>query len=46
MDSSIVLIVLLVGAIVTYLSGNKFAPKIALFSKAILISSGFIVLLF
>ena len=33
MDSSIVLIVLLVGAIVTYLSGNKFAPKIALISS-------------
>jgi NADH-quinone oxidoreductase subunit M len=33
MDISIVLIVLLVGAIVTYLSGNKFAPKIALVSS-------------
>ena len=33
MDSSIVLIVLLVGALVTYLSGNKFASKIALVSS-------------
>lgn len=33
MDISIVLIVLLVGAIVTYLSGNKFAPKITLVSS-------------
>ena len=33
MDISIVLIVLLVGALVTYLSGNKFASKIALVSS-------------
>ncbi|MES2864607.1 MAG: NADH-quinone oxidoreductase subunit M [Bacteroidota bacterium] len=33
MDISIVLIVLLVGALVTYLSGNKFASKIALLSS-------------
>ncbi|WP_329805900.1 complex I subunit 4 family protein [Flavobacterium facile] len=33
MDISIVLIVLLVGAFVTYLSGNKFASKIALVSS-------------
>jgi NADH-quinone oxidoreductase subunit M len=33
MDSSIVLIVLLVGALATYFSGNKFAPKIALISS-------------
>jgi len=33
MDSSIVLIVLLVGALATYLSGNKFAPKVALLSS-------------
>lgn len=33
MDISIVLIVLLVGALVTYLSGNKFASKMALVSS-------------
>lgn len=33
MDISIVLIVLLVGALVTYLSGNKYASKIALVSS-------------
>jgi len=33
MDISIVLIVLLVGALATYLSGNKFASKIALVSS-------------
>ena len=33
MDISIVLIVLLVGALVTYLSGNKYASKIALISS-------------
>ena len=35
MDISIVLIVLLVGALVTYLSGNKFASKIALVSSIV-----------
>lgn len=35
MDISIVLIVLLVDALVTYLSGNKFASKIALVSSIV-----------